>query len=187
MYFETREQHLAVLVPTIERRLLHQTGVVLTANYFDERKDADQRAHQATGMEGFCGLRVVPDQGWATDERPHDRDAPHAACSHHSHCERCEPPDEHFCALMEPTLGYQLSHHGYICLTPQPRSRLADSSASTETGCVELQGRRTEDEFTLNQLNCNNKCYSTLPKLLHKFPHDVNHAQIPNIRQYKHI
>ena len=52
---------------------------------------------------------------------------------HHSHCERGEPPDEHFFALMEPTLGYQLSHHGYICLTLQQQGCLPNSSASTES------------------------------------------------------
>ena len=42
--------------------------------------------------------------------------------------------------LMGPTLRYQLSHHGYIFLTPKQRSRLANSSASTEgAGCVTLQ------------------------------------------------
>jgi hypothetical protein len=91
---------------------------------------------------------------------------------------------------MEPTLGYQLSHHGYICLTPQqrPLGAALPTPLRRQRGWVRGESTRfSENKFTLNQLNTYNKYYSTFPKLMHKFPHDVNHAPISNIRQYKHI
>jgi hypothetical protein len=49
---------------------------------------------------------------------------------------------------MEPTLGYQLLPHGYICLTLQQQGRLPNSSASTERlSAWNYKGSRTEDKF----------------------------------------
>jgi hypothetical protein len=78
-------------------------------------------------------------------------------------------------------------HATDISVSPRNNGAALPTPLRRQRGWVRGESTRFwENKFTLNQLNTY-KHYSTFPKLLHKFPHDVNHAHIPNIRQYKHI